>query len=234
SGWSYQGWRERFYPPELPQREWLEYFARHFNTVEINMTFYRFPKPEMLQGWRARTPEGFAFTLKANRLITHRKKLKDVQGDVRYFDILAENLKEKLGCILYQLPPSLACDHKLLEDFLQTLPPSRKNVIEFRNETWYNDKTYDLLRRHGVTFCTVSSTRVPATVVETSGTAYFRFHGLVGGYRYRYSDEELEHWARVIASTSADEAYVYFNNDYNAYAVENCRTLARTLRAIRE
>jgi len=229
SGWSYAGWRERFYPEGLPQREWLPFYSQHFNTVEINMTFYRYPKPQTLKGWLNKVPEEFKFTLKANRQITHLKRIKNVKGEIRYFYILADSLRPKLGCILFQLPPSLTLDLDLLEEFLQTLSPRYKNVIEFRHESWYTDEVYYLLKSFNVIFCTVSSTKVPKTAVKTAESCYFRFHGLTGGYRHSYSEEELTNWAELIKSTQAEECYVYFNNDYKAYAVQNCQMLKRLL-----
>jgi uncharacterized protein YecE (DUF72 family) len=229
SGWSYPGWRGKFYPPELPSGDWLQFYAQHFATVEINMTFYRFPKPETLRGWTERTPPHFQFTLKANRQITHLKKLKNVKSEVRYFYILADSLREKLGCILFQLPPSISLNPELLEGFLETLSPHYKNVIEFRHESWYDEKVFEMLRARAVTFCTVSSAKVPKMVVETSPVAYFRFHGLTGGYRYNYRDEELAEWAEAVRSTQADESYIYFNNDYQAYAVSNCLKLGELI-----
>jgi len=229
SGWSYQGWKGRFYPEELSQKEWFPFYVQHFNTVEINMTFYRYPKPETLTGWMGKVPEKFKFTLKANRQITHYKKIKGVKSDVRYFYILADNLKEKLGCILFQLPPSFTLDLGLLEEFLSTLSPEYKNVIEFRHESWYTEEVYDLLKSHQVIFCVVSSKKVPNTIVETTETCYFRFHGLTGGYRYCYTDEELKEWAEKIKKTKAKECYIYFNNDYQAYSVVNSKKLGEFL-----
>jgi uncharacterized protein YecE (DUF72 family) len=231
SGWSYPGWRGLFYPPDLPSSDWLEFYAQHFATVEINMTFYRFPKPATLKGWLERTPPGFCFTLKANRQITHLKRLRKVKSEVRYFYILADSLRERLGCILFQLPPSIKLDLELLEEFLETLSPDYRNVIEFRDPGWYDEKVFTLMRQHKTTFCVVSSGKVPRTPVETSDVAYFRFHGLTGGYRYNYSDDELAEWAAAIKSVRATERYVYFNNDYQAYAVRNCLRLGELLGA---
>jgi uncharacterized protein YecE (DUF72 family) len=229
SGWSYPGWKGRFYPADLPVREWLSFYARTFATVEINMTFYRFPKPESLRRWLELTPEHFTFTLKANRQITHLKKLKNVRSEVRYFYILADSLRERLGCILFQLPPSITLDLELLAEFLETLSPEYRNVIEFRHESWYDEKATALLRTQGVTFCTVSSAKVPKTSPETAPVAYFRFHGLTGEHRHNYSDEELEEWAGIIRRAKAEQAYIYFNNDYQAYAVNNCLKMAGLL-----
>jgi uncharacterized protein YecE (DUF72 family) len=229
SGWSYSGWKGRFYPEDIPQKSWLSYYAQHFNTVEINMTFYRFPKPATLKTWREKVPQDFTFTLKANRQITHSKRIKGVGSEVRYFYILADTLGDKLGCILFQLPPSITLDMDLLQEFLQSLSPQYRNVIEFRHESWYGEEVCELLRASQAIFCTVSSTKVPKTVMKTSKTCYFRFHGLTGGYRYNYPDEELKRWAEAIKETHAEECYIYFNNDYRAYAVQNCKSLAEIL-----
>lgn len=230
SGWSYPGWKGRFYPPDLPSSEWLSYYSGHFSTVEINMTFYRYPKPETLRGWLERTPPHFTFTLKANRQITHLKKLRNVKSEVRYFTILADSLREKLGCILFQLPPSIKKDLDLFDEFLLTLSPEHKNVIEFRHESWYDEAVVERLKTRGVTFCTVSSAQVPDTSMESPALAYFRFHGLTGGYRHKYSDEELARWAERISRAKAEERFVYFNNDYQAHAVDNCLKLAGLLK----
>jgi uncharacterized protein YecE (DUF72 family) len=231
SGWSYAGWRERFYPAGLASKKWLPFYAEHFNTVEINMTFYRFPKTSTLEKWLEVTPPGFTFSVKANRLITHRKRLRNVAHDVDYFSRLAGTLGDKLGCILYQLPPAIGRDDALLRDFLDVLPEERKNVIEFRDPSWYAEDVYEILRSHRVTFCVVSSAKVPPDAILTSPTAYFRFHGLTGGYRHRYSDDELQGWADTVRSTGAAETFVYFNNDYQAYAVANALRLRELLAA---
>ncbi len=229
SGWSYAGWRRIFYPEELPQREWLPFYAGHFNTVEINMTFYRFPKPETLLGWLERTPENFLFSLKANRQITHLKKIRGVKNEVRYFYILSDRLRHKLGCILFQLPPSLTLNIKLLQEFLSTLSPEYRNVIEFRHESWYTEEVFNLLNSYKVTFCSVSSKKVPGKLVQTSETGYLRFHGLTGGYRYDYTEEELKSWAEEIKKSNIKEWFIYFNNDYRAYAIKNSHTLKKFL-----
>ena len=231
SGWSYPEWKGRFYPEDLPQRKWLPFYAGHFTTVEINMTFYRFPKPETLKGWLDKTPSNFSFTLKANRQITHYKKLQDVKGDLRYFYLLADSLQERLGCILFQLPPSLTKNLDLFQDFLSHLSPNHKNVIEFRHESWFSEDVYSLLRSHNVIFCVVSSPELPDHIVETAETSYFRFHGRIGWYKYNYTDEELKDWAEAIQKTKSKDCFIYFNNDYHAYAVANCKKLGEYLQA---
>jgi len=229
SGWSYPHWKEIFYPEGLPQKKWLSFYSQHFNTVEINMTFYRFPKVDTLRGWLEKTPPDFKFTLKANRQITHLKRLKGVKSEIKYFYILADNLRDKLGCILFQLPPSITIDIELLEGFLSNLSSRYRNIIEFRHESWYTEEVYELLKAYSAIFCNVSSAKVPDLVVETANTSYFRFHGITGGYRYNYSDDELKKWAEPIKKTKPKECYIYFNNDYRAYAVENCKMLGKIL-----
>ncbi len=229
SGWSYPGWRGRFYPTGLPARGWLPYYAERFDTVEVNMTFYRLPKPDDLKRWADLVPPGFLFTLKANRQITHVKRLRDPGHDVAFFCRLAGSLGDKLGCILYQVPPALGRDDALLRDFLAVLPAGCRNVIEFRDPSWYAAEVYGLLRSAGAAFCIVSSAKVPPEAVVTSPTAYFRFHGLTGGYRHDYSEEELRHWAGVIREAGAAETFAYFNNDYQAHAPANARRLREIL-----
>ena len=229
SGWSYPGWRGRFYPAGLASRGWLPFYAGAFDTVEVNMTFYRLPKPDDLRKWADATPPGFLFTLKANRQITHAKKLRDAGHDVGFFYHLARGLGDKLGGILYQLPPALTRDDGLLRDFLAVLSTEFRNVVEFRDPSWYAGDVYALLREHGATFCIVSSAKVPPDAVVTSDTAYFRFHGLAGGYRHDYSEEELRGWADVIRGTGAAATFAYFNNDYQAHAVANARRLREIL-----
>jgi uncharacterized protein YecE (DUF72 family) len=229
SGWSYPGWRGVFYPPGLPSRRWLEFYAGRFPTVEINMTFYRLPSPAMLTGWSERTPPDFCFTLKASRLITHLKKIRDVKEDVDRFYGLAEILGKKLGCILFQLPPFLTMDLGLFSDFLAALPAACRNVIEFRHPSWYDERVFELMRKRQTALCIVPSGQVPTSPVETSDVAYVRFHGPSGRYDASYSDAELAGWAETIGRLRAAERFVYFNNDYRGFAVQDCLRLREML-----
>ena len=231
SGWSYPDWAGNFYPSGLKSAEWLEFYSRQFNTVEINMTFYRSPRIEMIHNWVEKTPETFRFSLKASRQITHLKKLQKVELDLEHLAFLAKQFRGKIGCLLYQLPPSLTKDIELLTSFLEALPAGFRHVIEFRDQSWYSIDVYDLLSRYQVTLCIVSSGRLQPEIVVTSNLAYFRFHGLTGGYRYRYSDDELKRWAEIMTPLEVEEAYIYFNNDYRAQAVFNARKLRELLAA---
>ena len=230
SGWSYGDWAGKFYPADLKQGEWLAYYAQHFSTVEVNMSFYRFPFRNMLKGWYNKTPKGFLFTLKANRLITHIKKLKGTERLLGSFYSLGDLLKDKLACILFQLPRSLTKDKHMrtLEGFLRTLSPDHNNVIEFRHKGWFCQEVYDLLASNNAIFCVVSAPDLPSDSVATGKFAYVRFHGVDSWYDYHYSQRELRKWARLIRMLKVD-TFGYFNNDVSAYAPYNASELNKML-----
>jgi uncharacterized protein YecE (DUF72 family) len=233
SGYVYWHWKKLFYPEDLATSKWFDYYAKHFNTVEINATFYRWPKESTIKGWKSKAKkleaEGkeFLFTLKANQMITHVKKLKNVKTIVRDFYNVAEALQPYLACILFQLPPSLKFDAKRLESFLDCLNDRYKNAIEFRHPSWWNETTYATMKDKAI-FCVVSAPRLPEDFVKTYKAIYVRFHGKKIWYGSNYSDEELREWSKKIKQSKAD-AYVYFNNDFNAYAVYNALKLKEFL-----
>lgn len=229
SGWYYGHWERLFYPEGLARNKWLEFYAKKFNTVEVNATFYHFPYPNMVKAWYDRTPKGFKFTLKANRMITHVKKLKDVKKLVDSFYRISDLLKEKLGCILWQFPPSLKLNLERLENFCNDLNTKYNNVIEFRHKSWYCEDVYKLLKKKKIGYCIVSAPRLPEDIQVTSKVAYMRFHGKSRWYAHNYSKKELQEWVKRIKKLKARNVYVYFNNDYNAYAVKNCLELKRLL-----
>jgi len=237
SGWSYQHWRERFYPPDVPQRRWLEYFTEHFPTVELNSTFYHEPKLTTYDGWRQRTPAGFVFAVKMNRFITHRRRLSEVEDSVERFLSGARRLAEKLGPVLVQLPPSLERDDVLLARFLALLregEPERdlRYVFEFRNISWLADEVYQALEEAKCALCWNDYGKVGVSGVVTTDFIYMRRHGASGRYTGCYSDEALSQDAQLLAQYLGQQrdAFVYFNNDAQAFAVQNARSL-RTLLA---
>ena len=230
SGWYYDSWKERFYPLKLSKSKWLEYYSKHFNTVEVNNTFYRFPNEKTVEGWFKRTPENFKLTLKANQLITHRKRFKDTQSTINRFYNLAKILEDKLGCILFQLPPQKSKDIDFLKNAMEQFDSTKNNVIEFRHSSWFDSEVYDLLNESKVGFCSVSAHDFPDDLITTSDIAYVRFHGIgTEKYRYLYSEEELKDWADKIKKSGSNELFCYFNNDYNANAPENCHMLRELL-----
>jgi uncharacterized protein YecE (DUF72 family) len=236
SGWVYQHWRGIFYPGDLAQTKWLEFYTQHFSTVELNNTFYQLPAEKTFAGWRERSSPGFVYAVKASRLITHLKKLRNVEGALQNFLSRAKLLGEKLGPLLYQLPPNMPRNDAVLEAFLHVLPSELCHVFEFRHESWLEEEVFDLLREYNAGFCIFDMPELTTPVIATADFAYVRFHGSTGLYSSCYTDAELEEWARRIASLGKDlkAAYIYFNNDAEAFAVRNAKTLREKLTAITE
>jgi len=209
SGYNYKEWRGSFYPPEVPETGMLKYYAQRFPTVEINYTFYRMPNVRTLQGWAKETPERFVFTLKAPRRITHDLRLRDAGDAVTYFCDTAKALKQKLGAMLYQLPPFLKKDLSRLEDFLHQLPPGFRPAFEFRSPTWFADDVFECLRRFDVALCIAEHEEYSVPFERTAHFGYFRLR------RPDYTDEELAAWAQRLtdAAASWDAIYVYFKHE---------------------
>lgn len=231
SGWSYEHWKGIFYPEEVTSRDWLAFYTQHFSTVEVNSTFYHMPKPSTLDNWRKKTPDEFVFTLKMNRWVTHRKKLEAVEPLLNRFLDSARHLEGKLGCILHQIPPSMKKNIPLLASYLKQLSKEMRHAVEFRHESWSDEETFGVLRSEGVAYCMISAPELQAHTRATASFAYIRMHGQGGWYASRYSDDDLKKWAESIATLAREgrEGYVYFNNDYGGYAIENALTLRKQL-----
>lgn len=231
SGWVYPHWRDVFYPPKLPQSKWLEFYTGHFSTVELNNSFYRLPSEQAFSNWRATSPEGFRYAVKVSRFITHIKRLKDVAEPIETFLQRARHLNEKLGPLLYQLPPNMHRNDERLESFLQLLPKGLRHVIEFRHQSWLDEEVFDTLQRHNIGFCVFDMPGLPCPLLATADFAYIRFHGSTGLYFSCYSDEELEEWAGRISGLEKDldTFYIYFNNDAEGFAIKNAQTMAERL-----
>jgi uncharacterized protein YecE (DUF72 family) len=234
SGWHYEHWRGVYYPEDLPKPKWLQFYARQFMTVELNSSFYRLPSEKAFNTWRESTPENFLFAVKVSRYITHIKRLRNSGSAVENFLSRAGLLREKLGPLLYQLPPSMKRNDELLQNFLSSLPPRYQHVIEFRHESWIDDAVFAILRRHNVGLCVFDMPAFSCPLVATSDFAYVRFHGSEGLYSSCYSDEELSRWAQRIArlGQTVKATYMYFNNDAQAFAVKNAMTLENLLRIL--
>jgi uncharacterized protein YecE (DUF72 family) len=232
SGWNYRDWRERFYPRGLPAKRWLEHYARHFDTVEVNNTFYRLPNRSAAEGWARQTPAGFCFAVKSSRYLTHMKRLTDMgQGVNRFYERIEPLIEaNKLGPVLWQLPGNFVRDDERLGTALEELPPGR-HAFEFRHPTWFCDDVYDLLRHHGVALVIGDTPERPfQTQVLTADWTFVRFHYGSRGRGGNYSQRELDTWRRRIARwRSSVEVFAYFNNDWNAYAVRNALTLKKIL-----
>jgi uncharacterized protein YecE (DUF72 family) len=230
SGWNYAHWRERFYPRGCPPVRWLGYYARYFDTVEVNATFYRLPTRKAVAGWVEQSPEGFLFAIKASRYLTHIKRLTDLgQGVERFYDRLEPMLgSPKLGPVLWQLPESFRRDDERLGAALARLPAGR-HCFEFRHESWFAEDVYALLREHGVALVIGDTPTRPFQAHElTADWTFVRFHYGSRGRNGNYSERELAGWAERIATWRARaDVYAYFNNDWNAYAIKNGRHLKR-------
>jgi uncharacterized protein YecE (DUF72 family) len=233
SGWNYKHWREGvFYPPRCPQRLWLPYYAERFDTVEINNTFYRLPRPSAVANWVEQTPPDFCFAVKASRYLTHVKRLTDLGSGIRRFYASIEPLARspKLGPVLWQLPPRFRRDDDRLAGALERLPPGR-HCFEFRDESWFAPEVYALLREHGVALVIGDHPSRPYQAHElTAHWTFVRFHAGSRGRDGNYSETELEEWAaRIDDWRRRVEVYAYFNNDWRGFAPRNAASLKRKL-----
>jgi len=227
SGWVYKHWRGLLYEEGLPQTRWFERYASEFDTVEINNSFYHLPKPDTFDKWRRQAPPGFCYAVKANRYLTQAKKLKDCAEPLERMMHAVERLGDRLGPMLYQLPPSLRMNLERLEAFLQILPTDVTSVFEFRNKDWYRPETYALLDRYGASFCVHDMPGSSSERICVGPVAYIRFHGGEGKYWGRYSDGALLSWTDWIVelARAGRTVWCYFNNDIHGHAIEDARTL---------
>ena len=212
SGWQYRDWRNAFYPPDVPQSAWLTQYATRFATVEVNNTFYRLPDATTFHRWRAATPEGFTFAVKASRYITHLKRLRDPADPVDLLLERAGTLKDRLGPFLFQLPPTMHADAGRLSDTLQAIGGRARAAFEFRHPSWLTDPVLELLNEAGAALVLVDRAGRRSEPLVTGGWSYVRFHQ---GTRMRpgYRRDRLRSWADVIMSLPAGDVFVYFNND---------------------
>lgn len=232
SGWQYDGWRGGFYPPGLPKRAWLPFFAERFPTVEVNNTFYMLPKPASFERWRDETPRRFVITVKASRYVTHIRRLRDCERPVETFWSRARLLGPKLGPVLFQLPPRFGVDVELLRGFLGVLPAGMRPAFEFRDRSWERAEVYELLDAAGAAFVLADRPRARVPSVVTGGWSYVRFHEGRPAVA-DYPREKLRRWAARIAASGAQETFVYFNNDPGGAAVRDAMTLTAMLREAR-
>jgi uncharacterized protein YecE (DUF72 family) len=223
SGWQYKDWRGRFYPHGLPQKRWLEHYAENFCTVEINNAFYRLPERATFEQWRERTPADFCFAVKMSRYLTHIKRLKDPSEPIQRFFSRAEALGPKLGPVLFQLPPTLKRDTGLLDAALDLVPAGVKVTVEPRHDSWWVDRTRQVLERHDAALCWADRHSRPLTPLwVTASWGYLRMHEGRAKPWPRYGRTALASWVRRIAELTT--VYVYFNNDPGGAAITDART----------
>ena len=211
SGFAFKEWKGAFYPADLPDDEMLGYYASRFPTVEINNTFYRMPKENVLLGWAAQVPEAFTFTIKASQRITHHARLKPQAAELVEYLVRATGvLGSRLGPILFQLPPNLKKDLDRLQSFLTLLPRDRRFTMEFRHESWFDDDVVSALRAHDVALCVSEQEEFQSPVLATASWGYLRLH------RFDYDASALSAWAAKISSQPWNDAYVFFKHDHTA------------------
>jgi uncharacterized protein YecE (DUF72 family) len=227
SGFHYKDWKGKFYPEGLPQKKWFDYYCEHFDTLELNVTFYRFPQLSFLQNWYQKSPEHFRFSVKAPKAITHFKQFHDsarMIGD--FYETINHGLQEKLGPVLFQMPPRFSYDEERLDRILKNLDPSFNNIAEFRHITWWREDVYKALAERNITFCGMSHPTLPDEVIENTASVYYRFHGVPNLYRSFYPTTFLQKVVKdVKRSKTAKQAWFYFNNDYDAVAIANAETM---------
>ena len=229
SGWQYDDWKGTFYPPGLPAARWLPYFAERYHTVEVNSTFYRLPSEEVFRRWRGETPAGFVMAVKASRYITHIRRLRDPREPVQLLWSRCRALGDRLGPVLFQLPPGFRRDTGLLRDLLAVLPRGMRAALEFRDASWLVDEVMDTLDRAGAAFVLAHSPGARVPNVVTGSWSYVRFHqGTRSGPDYPAAT--LTAWARRLAALPARDIFVYFNNDTGGAAPRDADRLIRRLR----
>ena len=235
SGWNYKSWKGRFYPADLPASRWLDYYLRVFDTVEVNNTFYRLPEAATFAAWREQTPASFLFAVKDSRFLTHMKRLREPEEPLERLVSRAAELRTRLGPVLYQLPGNFHVDLPRLENFLRALPSrpaprSRRRLLhamEFRHPSWYVNETYTLLVRYNVALCLHDKAGSEIAAPWVGPFVYVRFHGTSGRYHGSYPDSTLRGWAERLAAQAraGRDVFAYFNNDPDATATRNARTL---------
>jgi uncharacterized protein YecE (DUF72 family) len=208
SGYSYKEWKGTFYPEKLPDKQMLHFYGEHFRSVEINNTFYRMPKASVLEAWAAEVPADFKFVLKASQRITHFQRLKDAGESLSYLLDVAGVLKERLGPLLFQLPPNLEKDAARLRNFLALLPPNRRLAFEFRHQSWFDDETFGILRDHSAVLCIAEAeNELEIPFVSTADWGYLRLR------RSHYGDLELKTWGNRVREQRWQDAFVFFKHE---------------------
>jgi uncharacterized protein YecE (DUF72 family) len=230
SGWSYPHWRKRFYPEKLPAREHFAFYAQHFNTVELNNSFYRQPTVERFVAWREQAPPGFVFAVKGSRYVTHIKRLVVEQKSIDLVVDAARGLGDKLGPILFQLHANFRLDLERLERFVVMLPDDVRLTIEFRHDSWLAQPVFELLRSHRIALCIPDHPKMPKSFEITSDFTYIRMHLPPEGLGY--GQRALQPWADRVADWGRGglDVFVYFNNDMEGHAIKDAQTLISLVR----
>ncbi len=237
SGWVYSHWDGIFYPEGLSSKDKLKFFSQHFKTAEINYSFYHLPRPATYQNWYTLTPDDFLFAVKASRFITHIKRLKGVKSAWETFIKNALNLKEKLGPILFQFPPSFHADEEnieRLENFLEYISKRKmRYAFEFRHQSWFKEKVYKILKKSNSALVIADSPKYPKAEILTADFVYVRMHGSKQMFASKYTKKELKELADKIRKwQKTKDVFVYFNNDVHGFAIDNAKELKSLLEVL--
>lgn len=222
-----RNWSGVFYPDTLPLKEWFAYYCEHFNTYEMNATFYKFPTAKSLHAWYEKSPDQFVFSVKAPKVITHTKKFVECESEINDFYLTCrDGMKEKLGCVLFQFPPSFHYSPERLERILRNLNPDFQNVIEFRNESWWIQEVYAAFSKNKLIFCSVNYPKLPTEIIDTAATGYVRLHGNPELFYSEYSSAELEKiYEEIRNAHKLKEIFIYFNNTASTAGILNALTM---------
>jgi len=218
-------WKGVFYPEDMPSKEWFSYYSKHFKTFEINATFYKFPTLRVMQNWYNKAPNDFTYAVKAPKQITHIKKFEACAEDIaQLYSVCKDGLAEKLGCILFQLPPSFSYSEERLHLITSSLNPEFKNIVEFRNESWWQQDVFDAFSKNNITFCSVNYPKLPTNVITTTPTSYVRLHGNPRLFYSEYSEAELQSlYEDIVSLPNLKDVFIYFNNTASSAAIINAQ-----------
>ncbi|HWK57385.1 MAG TPA: DUF72 domain-containing protein [Parapedobacter sp.] len=226
SSYATSSWKNLFYPNELPKKKWFDYYSKHFNTYEFNGTFYRFPTVQNLLSWSGSVPDDFRFSVKVPKIITHIKRLEGCKREIEEFYLISkEGFKDKLACILWQLPPSFSFNDDRLTSVVHAMDPNFKNVVEFRHESWWCDDVITKLSENNVTFCNVNYPYLPTAIQQTTSIGYIRMHGNPQLFHSAYTEEEVETLYHQVNQVGFKEVFIYFNNTASTAAIINALQL---------
>ena len=229
SGFHYKEWKGIFYPESIPQKEWFKFYAQKFNTLELNVTFYRFPVVKSLETWYNTAPDNFSFAVKVPRLITHYKKFSDCTRLIDdFYTLITKGLKEKLGPVLFQLPPKYVYTNERLALIVNSMYKEFKNVIEFRDTSWWTNDVFVRLKKEKLIFCGIDYPGLPNDAIVTNKVVYYRFHGRPRLYYSAYKKEDLKINAdSILANKKVTSAYIFFNNTATQAAIKNANSLKK-------
>lgn len=231
SGFHYKEWKNVFYPEGLAQAKWFQFYCEQFNTLEINSTFYKFPTAASLQKWYNTSPEDFKFSVKAPRVVTHFKRFNECERYLSdFYNACKDGLKEKLGCILFQLPPQLKYSKEMLDIIITSLDLSFKNVLEFRDESWCQASVFTKLGIKEIIVSGISHPKLPDPVIVNANDIYYRFHGVPVLYKSAYNKAFLDNKINEIKNSGVNEAWIYFNNTWGTAAIENGKYIQKLFR----